>query len=104
MPRVDVEFKGRVLSVVANIPEKKVTTYGLIALACGAPWAAWEVGQIIHNGPQELPYHRVVNKQGGLANGYPGGKIGQKKMLEREGIEVVNYSVKIDTLLWIPHP
>ncbi|HET8671526.1 MAG TPA: MGMT family protein, partial [Candidatus Saccharimonadales bacterium] len=67
MPRVDADFKRQVYDLVAQIPEGRVMTYGQIAALCGAAWAAWEVGQIAHQGPDDLPWHRVVNKQGGLA-------------------------------------
>jgi methylated-DNA-protein-cysteine methyltransferase-like protein len=88
MQRVDDDFKTRVYSVVESIPKGKVMTYGQVATLAGAPWAAWEVGQIAHTGPSNLPWQRVVNKQGGLARGYPGGFEGHKKVLEAEGIEV----------------
>jgi methylated-DNA-protein-cysteine methyltransferase-like protein len=84
MQRVDDDFKTRVYSVVDSIPKGKVMTYGQVATVAGAPWAAWEVGQIAHTGPSHLPWQRVVNKQGGLARGYPGGFEGHKKVLEAE--------------------
>jgi methylated-DNA-protein-cysteine methyltransferase-like protein len=103
MQRVDDDFKTRVYSVVDSIPKGKVMTYGQVATVAGAPWAAWEVGQIAHTGPSHLPWQRVVNKQGGLARGYPGGFEGHKKVLEAEGIEVdEDYKVKINELLWKP--
>src|SRR4051812_33369308 len=68
--RVDEDFKNRVYGLVAQIPQGKVMTYGQIAVLCGAAWAAWEVGQLAHFGPTDLPWQRVVNKQGGLARGY----------------------------------
>jgi methylated-DNA-protein-cysteine methyltransferase related protein len=102
--RVDKGFKNRVYKLVSSIPEGRVMTYGQIAALCGAPWAAWEVGQIAHYGPTELPWQRVVNKKGGLARGYePAGLEGHKKDLEAEGIEVSNdFKVDIENLIWIP--
>ena len=73
MSRVDADFAKRVYDIVAQIPQGRVMTYGQIATLCGAAWAAWEVGQIAHTGPADLPWQRVVNKQGGLAAGWPGG-------------------------------
>jgi len=103
MTRVDAEFKERVWALVAVIPKGRVMTYGQIAALCGAAWAAWEVGQIAHTGPADLPWQRVVNKQGGLANGYPGGKSGHKAALEAEGITVSeDYTIKVNELLWQP--
>src|SRR3569833_1224856 len=103
MPRVDAEFKQRVYQAVAAIPKGRVMTYGQIAALAGAAWAAWEVGQIAHTGPSDLPWQRVVNKNGGLARGYPGGLDGPKRALEAEGMEVnADYQVDIKKLLWKP--
>ncbi len=103
MTRVDAEFKERVWALVATIPKGRVMTYGQLAALCGAAWAAWEVGQIAHTGPADLAWQRVVNKQGGLANGYPGGKSGHKAALEAEGIAVSeDYTVNVNELLWSP--
>jgi alkylated DNA nucleotide flippase Atl1 len=61
------------------------------------------VGRIAHFGDPALPWQRVVNKQGGLASGYPGGRAGHKEHLEHEGIPVSKtYKVKLDELLWQP--
>ncbi len=101
MPRVDSNFKDKVYEVVAQIPQDKLTTYGAVAAMAGAPWAAWEVGQIAHTGPDNLPWQRVVRKDGGLARGYPGGLDGHQKALETEGFQVGDdYTVNIDRYLW----
>ncbi|MDO8591991.1 MAG: MGMT family protein [bacterium] len=51
----------------------------------------------------DLPWQRVVNKQGGLARGYPGGFDGHKKALEAEGVSVdEDYRIDIEGLLWQP--
>jgi len=105
MPRVDAEFKQRVYDLVAQIPEGRVMTYGQLAALCGAAWAAWEVGQIAHTGPENLPWQRVVNKQGGLAAGWPnGGRAAQAALLDAEGIEILDdYKVNVEKLLWNPN-
>lgn len=103
MSRVDSEFKDRVYEIVAQIPKGRVMTYGQVAAYAGAAWAAWEVGQIAHTGPSNLPWQRVVNKQGGLASGYPGGYQGHKNALEAEGLAVDDeYRVNIKELIWHP--
>ena len=104
MSRVDDDFRQRVYELVAKIPQGRVMTYGQIAALCGAAWAAWEVGQMAHNGPSELPWQRVVNKQGGLARGYPGGLDGHKSALEADGVKVGDdYTIEVDGLLWKPY-
>ena len=104
MQRVDPEFKQRVYQLVRLIPEGRVMTYGQIAALCGNPLAAWEVGQIAHTGPETLPWQRVVNKQGGLAIGWPnGGREGHKLALQAEGVAVSpEYHVDVSVLLWQP--
>lgn len=105
MMRVDADFAQRVYDLVSKIPKGSVMTYGQIAALCGAAWAAWEVGQIAHTGPVDLPWHRVVNKQGGLAAGWPGGgRDAHRARLEADGVEVSdNYTVDIGRLLWDPN-
>lgn len=104
MPRVDAEFKQRVYDLVAQIPRGRVMTYGQIAALCGAAWAAWEVGQIAHIGPSDLPWQRVVNKQGGLAAGWPnGGRAAHAGLLRADGVQVSDdYTVDVGKLLWNP--
>ncbi|MGH7157748.1 MAG: MGMT family protein [Candidatus Saccharimonadales bacterium] len=104
MPRVDAAFKQRAYDLVAQIPKGRVMTYGQVAAHSGAAWAAWEVGQIAHTGPSGLPWQRVVNKQGGLAAGWPnGGKAAHAEALKADGIEILpDYKVDIAKLLWNP--
>jgi alkylated DNA nucleotide flippase Atl1 len=81
-------------------------TYGQIAALCGNAQASRTVGGIAHFGPPDLPWQRVVNKKGGLAAGYYGGREGHKKDLEAEGVQVFgkagSYYVNVDELLWHP--
>ncbi len=106
MSRVDEVFKQRVYDLVARIPKGRVMTYGQIATLCGEPRAAWEVGQIAHFGPTDLPWQRVVNKQGGLARGFGwGGITTHKQLLEEDGVEVSeDYKIDVKSLLWQPKP
>jgi methylated-DNA-protein-cysteine methyltransferase-like protein len=100
------DFARRIETLVATIPQGRVMTYGQLAALCGNPRAARIVGGIAHFGDPQLPWQRVVNKRGGLASGYPGGRAGHKTHLEAEGIKVYgeqgNYWVEVKTLLWRP--
>lgn len=98
-----VSFKSDVEEMVASIPRGKVMTYGQLAGLCGKPRAARIVGGIAHFGDPRLPWHRVVNKQGGLARGYPGGKNGHKQVLEQEGYDVKDLKVDVERLIWWPN-
>jgi methylated-DNA-protein-cysteine methyltransferase-like protein len=96
-------FKQRVFDYVSAIPSGRVMTYGQIAALCGSPRAARIVGGIAHYGPEELPWHRVVNKKGGLAKSFPGGRAEQARLLSLEGVEVdTEYAIHIDSYLWWP--
>ena len=81
------EFRTKVEALIAQVPAGKVTTYGDLAAMAGSPRAARIVGGIAHTGSEALPWHRLVNAQGGLAVGYPGGQSVQKQLLEHDGIE-----------------
>lgn len=72
---------------MAELPDDKVTTYGDVAAMAGYPGAARIVGGIAHQGPDELPWHRLVNVHGGLAVGYPGGQDVQRQLLALDGID-----------------
>lgn len=103
MSQVNSGFRERVEALVAQIPKGRVMTYGQLAALCGNARAARIVGGIAHFGDPDLPWQRVVNKQGGLAAGYPGGRAGHKQVLEAEGVTVTeDYKVDIATLLWSP--
>ncbi len=78
-------------------------TYGQLAALCGNARAARIVGGIAHFGDPKLPWHRVVNKRGGLASGYPGGRAGHAQVLISEGVDVSSdYTVNVLELLWWP--
>lgn len=96
-------FRERVEAVVAQIPKGRVMTYGQLAALCGNARAARIVGGIAHFGDPDLPWQRVVNKQGGLASGYPGGRRGHAEVLRAEGYDVSDdYTVDVQALLWRP--
>jgi methylated-DNA-protein-cysteine methyltransferase related protein len=97
-------FREQVWALVAAIPRGRVMTYGQIAAICGSPRAARQVGQVAHWGPADLPWQRVVNKQGGLAGGYTtGGRQAHRLDLEAEGVFVSDdYTIDVASLLWWP--
>ncbi len=103
MLKAQNNFRTRVEALVAQIPRGRVMTYGQLAALCGNARAARIVGGIAHFGDPELPWQRVVNKKGGLASGYPGGREGHKAHLEAEGVTVSDdYYVNVEQLLWQP--
>lgn len=75
-----------VLSVVADIPEGKVATYGQIARLIGRKKNARLVGRILSRAQDygDFPCHRVVNAAGRLAPGFAE----QRARLLAEGVEL----------------
>lgn len=103
MPKPDDSFQEKVYRVVAQIPKGRVMTYGQIATLCGQPYSARIVGGIAHFGNPDLPWQRVVMKDGSLAPGYPGGTAGHAEVLRAEGVAVdEDFKVDVGTLLWQP--
>jgi len=99
-------FFERVYAVVREIPYGKVTTYGAIAKAIGAPRSARMVGYAMNAShfDDSVPAHRVVNRLGMLSgkHHFDGTNLMQQ-LLESEGIVVENNQVQdFQKLLWIP--
>jgi methylated-DNA-protein-cysteine methyltransferase related protein len=103
VPAGNEGFADAVNELVAQIPPGRVMTYGQIAALCGSPRAARIVGGVAHYGPEDLPWHRVVNKAGGLAGAFPGGRSEQAARLKAEDVAVdLDYHVDVEALLWWP--
>lgn len=84
-------FFDSVYEVVKQIPKGKVASYGQIARLIGRPQSSRYVGYALHSNPsqQDIPCHRVVNKQGYLAGSFAfGGSDAQKNLLLLEGVFV----------------
>jgi methylated-DNA-protein-cysteine methyltransferase-like protein len=104
MEKLPSQFRKDVEALVAQIPRGRVMTYGQLAALCGNARAARIVGGIAHFGDPDLPWQRVVNKQGGLASGYPGGRNGHKQVLEAEGVAVSeDFKIDVQELIWWPN-
>ena len=88
---------------MALVPYGRVTTYGDIAALAGQPVASRIVGGIAHYGDEALPWHRLVNRFGGLASGFHGGREVQEQLLAQEGIVCTNFIVdNFEKLRWQP--
>lgn len=84
-------FFEQVYEAVKKIPAGKVMTYGQVAGVVGTRDAR-RVGHALHaNRSQDVPCHRVVNKDGRLAPGYAfGGPDEQKNRLLAEGVGFID--------------
>lgn len=84
-------FFYKVYEAVLRVPQGKVTTYGDIARAIGAPRMSRYVGHALHRNPRPgvIPCHRVVFRDGSLSESFAfGGKEVQRALLVAEGVEI----------------
>lgn len=99
------EFTKAVYQLVKAIPVGRVMTYGQVAALLGHPRAAQQVGWVLHWADfDKIPYQRVVNRFGSLADGYTrGGRPAHRADLESEGIEVQDdMTIDLDKYIWHP--
>ena len=88
----------RIYEAVKKIPRGKVATYGQIAALAGNSRMARAVGNALHHNPDpdNVPCYRVVNSKGELSGEFAfGGSGRQAKLLEADGIEVVDGKVDL---------
>jgi alkylated DNA nucleotide flippase Atl1 len=81
---VDEEYVERVLSLVAQVPAGRVTTYGALAAAVGSAGPR-QVGTVMSRHGDLVPWWRVVHADGTLAPHKPAD---QAARLRREGVPV----------------
>ena len=85
------DFYKRAAIVCRAIPYGKAATYGQIAMLCGRPRNARQVGYALNRGRmgEKIPAHWVVNSRGILsgAEAFETPDL-QKRLLESEGVKV----------------
>jgi len=94
--------KNRVYEVVAVIPKGKVLCYLDVAKLANIKSPRW-VGRYLHVNEDTnlIPCHRVVRKDGGVAEKFGGGGAKEhKKRLVREGVEFVENRVNMEKYRW----
>ena len=88
----------RIYEAVKRIPYGHVATYAQVAEMAGDRKMARAVGNALHRNPDPgtIPCFRVVNSKGELAGEFAfGGAGAQARLLEAEGIEVINGKVNL---------
>ena len=94
-------FHSAVYRLVERIPRGQVATYGQIAALHGYPRAARAVGQAMKHAPSHLPWHRVVNAQGGISRrANVGGMLTQRVLLEQEGLVARRGRIRLREHRW----
>lgn len=99
------DFYQRVFDLVAQIPVGKVTTFGAIGRHLGLASSARTVGWALNTlkGSQNLPAHRVVNRNGELTGRIHFETPGlMRELLESEGVELIGERVNMEKHFWSP--
>jgi methylated-DNA-protein-cysteine methyltransferase related protein len=96
-------FRAAVYAIVRKIPRGEVATYGQVALLAGRARAARAVGGAMRSWPDDVPWHRVVNAQGGISRRRRDvGMLTQRIRLEQEGIKLRRGKVWLSRFQWEP--
>jgi len=92
-----------VYRLVQRIPRGKVLTYGGLARALRLPGGARTAGRAMAGTPsgKGIPWHRVIGDRGKIRIRGPHALL-QKKLLETEGVSVVEFRVDLKRHLWQP--
>jgi methylated-DNA-protein-cysteine methyltransferase-like protein len=90
-----------VYRLVRRVPRGTVVTYGQIAVMLGAPRSARAVGGAMGRCPDDVPWHRVVNAQGGISRRRRlGSVLTQRIRLEQEGVRLRRGRVVLTRFRW----
>jgi len=97
----------QILSIVRNIPVGHIASYGDVAKAAGLPHGARLVGRILGQHGHDVPWHRVVNRNGQITIQHPHlGPEHQMTLLKNEGVSCEmgsdNLYVVQEPVWWIP--
>ncbi|MFV8226373.1 MGMT family protein [Christiangramia aquimixticola] len=101
----DSGFFEKVYEVCRLIPEGRVTSYGAIAKYLGSAKSARIVGWAMNSShDQDVPAHRVVNRNGLLTGKHHfSGTNAMQLLLEEEGVKVQDMKVvNFKELFWDP--
>ena len=94
----DISFFQSVYEVARLIPYGRVTSYGAIASFLGSKGSSRVVGWAMnatHHLPENIPAHRVVNRNGLLTGKHHfGGSQTMQELLESEGITVEDNQIQ----------
>jgi methylated-DNA-protein-cysteine methyltransferase-like protein len=92
-----------VYRLVQRIPRGKVLTYGGLAKALSLPGGARTAGRAMAATPsgKGIPWHRVIGDRGEILIRGPHALL-QRKLLESEGVTLVEFRVNLKKHLWKP--
>src|SRR6266852_862330 len=92
-----------VYRLVKQIPRGRVLSYGALAKALRLRGGARSAGRAMAATPsgKGIPWHRVVGERGKILIREPYASL-QKKLLESEGVEIIESRVDLKDHLWTP--
>jgi len=92
-----------VFRFVQRIPRGRVLTYGALAKALRLPGGARSAGRAMAATPsgKGIPWHRVIGERGKILIREPYASL-QRKLLESEGVTIVESRVDLKRHLWKP--
>jgi methylated-DNA-protein-cysteine methyltransferase related protein len=92
-----------VYTLVKQIPRGRVLSYGAVAKFLRLSGGARSAGRAMAATPQGrgIPWHRVLAASGKILIREPYSSL-QRKLLESEGVEVIESRVRMKNYLWIP--
>src|SRR5580698_5080987 len=92
-----------VYKLVKRIPRGRVLTYGALAKALRLRGGARAAGRAMGATPRGkgIPWHRVLGASGKILIREPHASL-QKKLLESEGIPVIESHINVKKHLWTP--
>lgn len=93
-----------VWALARQIPFGRVATYGQLARMLGNPRMSRVVGFAMHDAPQDVPAHRVVNRLGECSPCFqPFGRETHQMLLAMEDIPFLpNGNIDLEQCLWRP--
>ena len=98
------DYDQAILHTLTCIPHGKICTYGHISNMSGHHGKARYVGYILKHLPSTstIPWHRVINSQGRISFPKDSERYQlQVRLLEDEGICVINGTVSLKDYLWL---
>ena len=98
-----MRFRAAVYALVRRVPRGRVVTYGQVAVLLRHPRSARAVGAAMRQCRESVPWHRVVNAQGGISRRrVSSGMLTQRIRLEQEGVRLRRGRVALAQYQWEP--
>ena len=84
----DETIREKIFELARAIPEGRVSSYGALGALCEPPISGYICGRIMNNVPPDVPWWRVVGKDGALPIAKRSPHLGaeQRQKLEAEAV------------------